>query len=384
MEVVRSELAFAYKIFSHLGWDDATYTHLSARVPGKDTFLIQPFGLMYHEVTPDNLIEIDFDGEVVDEVDAGYNSTGYVIHASIYKKRPDLNAIFHLHTIAGVTVSTMECGLVPISQFSFHFYNKVSYHDYNSLSLDFHNQGTDLVNSMGINNTMILRNHGTITSGKTIHEAFLYMYFLEKACQVQINTNLELCIVPPTEVLEQTVKDLREFEPNFGIRDWNAWKRTLNFVPPVEEFLQDAPHFDNLKPPLAPNNLEVKHYKDRISGKSLLLGYTKELRHLTDYSMDLNPPDTFDTNKSHFIKGDWYSINKQYDTIIGDGILNLVGGSLVKHLSFFCKTLIIRFFTKKIKGMKYATYFSHNTEMLLPNKTILTQDDCIILIWNFT
>jgi ribulose-5-phosphate 4-epimerase/fuculose-1-phosphate aldolase len=142
MEVTRAELAFAYKIFAHLGWDDATYTHLSARVPGKDTFLIQPFGLMYHEVTPDNLIEIDFNGHVVDEINASYNSTGYVIHASIYKKRHDLNAIFHLHTIAGVTISTMECGLVPISQFSFHFYNKVSYHDYNSLSLDFHNQGT--------------------------------------------------------------------------------------------------------------------------------------------------------------------------------------------------------------------------------------------------
>lgn len=390
MEKTRSELAFAYKLFAHLGWDDATYTHLSARVPGKDTFLIQPFGLLYCEVTPENLIEIDFDGNVVDETKAGYNSTGYVIHCSIYKARPELNAVFHLHTIAGVAVAALEHGLLPISQFSFHFYKNLSYHDYNSLSLDVHSQGETLAESLGSSNkAMILRNHGTLTCGETIHEAFLYMWFLEKACQVQALAGQMDLRRPSTFVLQQTAQDLRNFESDFGARDWAAWKRVLKWEEPVSKMKEEVmkeevqQHFSTLKPPLAPNYAEVNLYRQEVYGsqRTLLLGYTKELLSLCDTAIDINPPIEV---KSIVTCGDWFDIKDHYDVIIGDGVLNLVGGSLVRHLfeKGCCNKLVIRFFTEKIEGMKYATYFQHNTDMIMPNEVIKTQDKCVLLIWH--
>ena len=142
----------------------------------------------------------------------------------------------------------------------------------------------------------------------------------------------------------------------------------------------DIDHFSNLPLPLYPNDDEVAIYKTHMrNGKNLLLGYTKQLIHLCDIAMDINPPETH----KNIIKQDWFTITEYYDTIIGDGVLNLVGGDLVQFLSKHCKTLIIRFFTDKIDGMKYATYFESNTNFLLPNIIIDTQPQCKILIWNF-
>ncbi len=226
---VRQDLAMAYRIFAHLGWDDLTYTHLSARIPGRDAFLIQPFGLLFEEVRPEDLIEVSFEGEVLDRKNHSFNHTGYVIHGSIYKARPDLNASFHLHTIDGVAVSAMEEGLLPVSQFALHFYNRISYHDYGSLALEFHGQGGKVATDLGQNKAMLLRNHGTITCGENIQEAFLYANFLEKACQTQVKclSSGRPLIIPPPEICEKAARDLREFEPNFGARDWQAWMRKL-------------------------------------------------------------------------------------------------------------------------------------------------------------
>lgn len=228
-EQIRRDLALAYHIFAYLGWDDLTYTHLSARLPGRDAFLIQPFGLFFEEVCPQDLIEVSFDGEVLDQKHQSFNHTGYVIHGSIYKARPDLNASFHLHTIDGVAVSAMEEGLLPISQFALHFYNRVSYHDYGSLSLEFHGQGGKVAADLGQNKAMILRNHGTLTCGETIEEAFLYANFLEKACQAQIKalSTGRPVVMPSADICEKAARDLREFEPEFGTRDWQAWQRKL-------------------------------------------------------------------------------------------------------------------------------------------------------------
>lgn len=226
---IREELALAYRIFAHLGWDDLTYTHLSARIPGREAFLIQPFGLFFNQVTPEKLIELNFNGEVIDQQDKPYNHTGYVIHGSIYKARPDINAIFHLHTIDGVALSTLEEGLLPLSQFSLHFYNRISYHDYASLALDFHHQGGNIAQDLGVNKAMILRNHGTLTCGETVAEAYLYAHFLEKACQVQMKAlaSDRPLNMPSPEICEQAAQDLRNFEPTFGQRDWEAWKALL-------------------------------------------------------------------------------------------------------------------------------------------------------------
>lgn len=153
----------------------------------------------------------------------------------------------------------------------------------------------------------------------------------------------------------------------------------------------DFEHFDNLKMPLCPNDTEVSIYQKYIVGRNnLLLGYTKQLIHLCNNTMDLNfPPSIIDRSISicdsntKFINQDWYTINTKYDTIIGDGVINLVGGQLVDHLAKYCNILIIRFFTKKITGMKYATYFENNTIFPTPNIIIDTFESCKILVWNF-
>ena len=233
-KVVRTHLAAAYRILADQKMDDLTYTHLSARIPGSDTYFIYPFGLLFEEVTASNLLKVSLKGEVLEGAESQYNKTGYVIHGSIYKKRPDINAVFHLHTIAGIAVSAMDCGLLPLSQFSFHFYNRLAYHVYDSLALENNRQGANLVQDLGQKKAMILKNHGTLTCGATIHEAFLYAYFLEQACKVQCAALAgdQRVIIPSEEVCEQAAKDVRDFEPDFGIRDWTALLRKLDRIDP--------------------------------------------------------------------------------------------------------------------------------------------------------
>lgn len=231
---VRIQLAAAYRILADLKMDDLTYTHLSARLPGSDAYFIYPFGLLFEEVTASNLLKVSLEGDVLEGKESQYNKTGYVIHGSIYKNRPDINAIFHLHTTAGIAVSVMDCGLLPLSQFSFHFYNQIAYHTYDSLALENQRQGENLVRDLGQRKAMMLCNHGTITCGTTIHEAFLYTHFLEQACKVQCAAlaSHQKMILPPHEVCEQAARDVRNFEPNFGIRDWTALLKKLDRIDP--------------------------------------------------------------------------------------------------------------------------------------------------------
>jgi ribulose-5-phosphate 4-epimerase/fuculose-1-phosphate aldolase len=226
---LRINLAAAYRILADLKMDDLTYTHLSARLPGAEAYFIYPFGLLFEEVTASSLLKVSLEGDILEGEEIQYNTTGYVIHGNIYKKRPDINSIFHLHTTAGVAVSSLECGLLPLSQFAFHFYNRHAYHAYDSLTLENNRQGENLVKDLGNKKAMILRNHGTLTCGETIQEAFLYMHFLEKACQVQCAALScgQKVILPPPEVCEKAAQDVRAFEPAFGTRDWNALLRKL-------------------------------------------------------------------------------------------------------------------------------------------------------------
>lgn len=231
---VRCHLAAAYRILADQKMDDLTYTHLSARLPGADAYFIYPFGLLFEEVTASNLLKVSLEGEVLEGEESQYNQTGYVIHGSIYKRRPDINAVFHLHTTASIAVSAMECGLLPLSQFSMHFYNKLAYHSYDSLALDNERQGDRLANDLGDKKAMLLCNHGSLTCGETIHEAYLYMHFLEQACRVQCASlvNNQQVIFPPHKVCKKAAQDVLDFESNFGIRDWNALLRRLNRMDP--------------------------------------------------------------------------------------------------------------------------------------------------------
>lgn len=220
-------LAFAYQFLAEFRMDDLTYSHLSARVPGKDYFYIYPFGFLFSEVTAQSLLKVSLEGEVLDGHEMQYNKTGYVIHSNIYRARDDINAIFHLHTTAGVAVSAMEPGLLPISQFSFHFYNRIVYHTYNSLALDHKEHGTKLVEDLAHYKVMMLRNHGTLTCGATIHEAFFYAYYLEQACKVQCHAlaSGQPLIYPSPAICERAAYDMQSFEQDLGYRDWQALKR---------------------------------------------------------------------------------------------------------------------------------------------------------------
>ena len=228
-KTIKENLALAYRILAHLKMDDLTYTHLSARSSDGNSFYIYPFGTFFAEVTPSSLLEVDFNGTVLHGKEYQYNKTGYIIHSLIYRKRSDINAIFHLHTIPGVAVSAMKQGLLPISQFALHFYNNIKYHDYNSLALQ-ETAGENIVSDLEDQYVMFLRNHGTLTCGKTIHEAMFYTNHLEKACRVQVAAlavGLENLVIPNDIICKQSNDDLLNFEKDLGMRDWLALKRNI-------------------------------------------------------------------------------------------------------------------------------------------------------------
>ncbi|MES2252094.1 MAG: class II aldolase/adducin family protein [Pseudomonadota bacterium] len=223
MNTLRHKLAVAYRLCALKGWDNWTYTHISARLPDQQAFLINQFNTLYKDVTPQSLACVDMTLSPEIYFDT-LNPTGVYIHSAIYKARPDINAIFHLHTPHGVAVSTMECGLLPISQFALHFYNRISTHAYDSLVLDEKMQTEQLARDLGVNNTMLLQNHGTITTGTTIEEAFFFTHHLEEACRVQcltLSCNTPY-IQPCAALCQKACDDLLGFEKNRGERDWMA------------------------------------------------------------------------------------------------------------------------------------------------------------------
>ena len=225
---MKEDLVLAYKILSHLKLDDHTYTHLSVR--SDRGFFIYPFGLLFSEVTLDNLLEVSLEGKVLDGEEKQYNKTGYIIHGQIYQKRPDINAIFHIHTPEIVAVSSYAQGLLPLSQWALHFYENITYHNYDSLALD-DEQGSNMVSDLKEYFVMLLRNHGSITCGRTIQEAMFYTYHLQQACKTQIYSlqmaQKEDLIIPAHDISSRAVKDLLSFEKKLGYRDWEAWHRLL-------------------------------------------------------------------------------------------------------------------------------------------------------------
>lgn len=226
----KQKLVQAFHIFAMLGMDDLTYTHLSVRHPlVNNHYFINPLGPIFEEMHEDMLLEVNLEGHLIGAPQRNYNPTGDCIHKAIYKARPEVNAIMHLHTIDGVAISTLACGLLPISQFSLHFYNNIAYHDYNGLILDTA-ESTQLVADLKHYYALILRNHGLLTIGKTIEETFFLMYYLDQAAQAQVKAlsmNKELQI-PSDDICKKASQQMRHFEPDLGVRDWDALVRKLN------------------------------------------------------------------------------------------------------------------------------------------------------------
>ena len=182
----RVNLAACYRLVAMHGWDDLVFTHISARVPGPDEhFLINAYGLLFEEMTASSLVKVDLDGEIVLETPYFINPAGFTIHSAVHAARPDAGCVLHTHTKAGVAVSAQAGGLKPLSQVSLLPYSALSYHDYEGIALN-EEEKPRLVADLGSNNFLILRNHGLLTVGATIPDAFLYMYALETACQTQV------------------------------------------------------------------------------------------------------------------------------------------------------------------------------------------------------
>jgi len=183
---VRTDLAAAYRLVAHHGWDDLVFTHLSARVPGPDRhFLINPYGMMFAEITASSLVKVDLEARKVMESPFEINPAGFTIHSAVHEAREDAHCVMHLHTIDGVAVACQRDGLLPISQQSLFPLSNLAYHGYEGLALD-PDEKQRLVRDLGANHFMILRNHGLLTCAATVADAFLNMYILQKACEVQI------------------------------------------------------------------------------------------------------------------------------------------------------------------------------------------------------
>jgi ribulose-5-phosphate 4-epimerase/fuculose-1-phosphate aldolase len=214
--VVRRDLAAAYRLIHLNGMEDSIFTHISARLPdgpgGEHRFLLNPYGLRFDEVTPENLVTIDESGAVLDDpFGNGVNAAGFTIHSAVHMARPDVAAVVHTHTVAGVAVASVREGLLPLNQWSAQFFGRVSFHDYEGIALDL-DERERLVADLGDTFVMILRNHGLLTCGRSVAEAIKLMLNLERSCKAQVAA-LSMGLTPaplPDAVAAHTARQYAE------------------------------------------------------------------------------------------------------------------------------------------------------------------------------
>ena len=235
----RVDLAACYRLVAIYGMSDMMANHISARVPDEDgAFLINAYGMMYEEITASSLIKIDHDGNILSkpdfgELDYGVNVAGYVIHSAVHEARPEVACVIHTHSWASMAVSALECGLLPITQTSMRFL-KIGYHDYQGVVLDLAEKAS-LIQDLGSGEALILRNHGALTVGRTIGEAFNWMHRIELSCHSQLaamacNTPL---VKVPQPVLESTWNNYqRGTRRPYGLMEWPALLRKLDRMDP--------------------------------------------------------------------------------------------------------------------------------------------------------
>jgi ribulose-5-phosphate 4-epimerase/fuculose-1-phosphate aldolase len=209
---LRVQLAGAYRVADHLGWAELIYTHISVRVPGPEHhFLINPYGLRFDEVTASSLVKVNDRGETVGQQEYSANKAGFIIHSAIHMAREDAQCVWHMHTLPGMAVSAQEDGLLPTHMYSHNFWNRLSYHDFEgpSMRLD---ERARLVQSFGSQNqALILRNHGLLTVGRTIAEAFIRFWRLNRACEIQLTAQSAKLRIPTPAVCEDSFQMGEEF-----------------------------------------------------------------------------------------------------------------------------------------------------------------------------
>src|SRR3954464_10602433 len=227
---LRVQLAGAYRVADHLGWSELIYTHISVRVPGPEHhFLINPYGLRFDEVTASSLVKIDAEGNLVEKNQYKANKAGFIIHSAIHMARPDAQCVWHMHTLAGMAVAAQDEGLLPAHMYSHNFWNRLSYHDFEGPSMRLEERAR-LIKSIGTNEALILRNHGLLTVGRTIPEAFIRFWRLNRAAEVQLAAQVAKLRLPTPAVCEASYEMGEEFltdQAPLGELEFNAILRKL-------------------------------------------------------------------------------------------------------------------------------------------------------------
>lgn len=215
---LRQDLAACYRIFDHLGWVEMIYNHITVRIPGPEHhFLINPFGLMYREVTASNLVKIDLEGRIIGASAWPVNPAGFVIHGAIHAAIPEAHCVMHTHTTAGMAVACKRHGLSLTNFYAAQLYGQIAYHDFEGITVNLEERQR-LIANLGSRRQMILRNHGLLTWGETIPEAFVRMWTLQRACEIQMASESmrgEDIPIPPAAA-EQATRVSLQFDPRFG------------------------------------------------------------------------------------------------------------------------------------------------------------------------
>jgi ribulose-5-phosphate 4-epimerase/fuculose-1-phosphate aldolase len=228
---LRCDLAAAYRLIARFGMDDLIYTHLSVRLPGPThRFLLNPYGLMFDEITASSLVAVDPEGHAIEKnEESKINNAGFTIHSALHMASDTANCVMHTHTIAGMAVAAQEVGLLPLNQMSMEFFGRIAYHDYEGIALDL-DERERLVRDLGDKPVMFLRNHGLLTVGRTVAEAFYNMYYLEQSCRIQIAATqggLKLT-VPSDKTAAHTAQQFNRITNAKGARPWAALRRRLD------------------------------------------------------------------------------------------------------------------------------------------------------------
>jgi len=236
---MRVDLAAAFRLVDVYGWSDLLATHLSARVPGgEDHFLINPFGLMFDEVTASSLVKVDPDGKILSETPFTINPAGFVIHSAVHMARPDAASVMHTHTQAGVGVATQKNGLLPLTQHSLAVIAHTGYHGFEGIATDL-SERESLARDLADHNVLILRNHGLLTVGRTVGEAFMWLYRAERACRMQLafqQAGAEAVEIPEEIQRTNIARNKHNNSPQgyrpIGKVEWPALRRRLDRIDP--------------------------------------------------------------------------------------------------------------------------------------------------------
>jgi ribulose-5-phosphate 4-epimerase/fuculose-1-phosphate aldolase len=231
---LRVQLAACYRIFNHMGWSEMIFNHITVKIPGDEHhFLINPYGLHYSEVTASNLVKVDIDGNIVEETDYAVNPAGIVIHTAIHAARPEIHCIAHTHTSAGMAVACSEKGIRNDNFYSALLHNRVAYHDFEGITV-MDDEKPRLVANLGDKSLLVLRNHGLLACGRTIPEAFMNLWSMERSCEVQVTCDStgQRMIPVPNEVLEKSEQLLvkQSMGKPAGELEFNAFVRIIDKI----------------------------------------------------------------------------------------------------------------------------------------------------------